>query len=121
MNMRREFRDREDLQSYLQEQFPQAGGTMSRFQGGRAAAERRLAEFPAPRYGASRNYLNGAVSRLSPYLRHSVMTLREVWEAVRQKFPGSDLTKFGQELAWRDYWRRVHGEIGDGVWRDREP
>ena len=51
-------------------------------QGGRRAAEARLAAIDPARYGASRNHLDGAVTRLSPYIRHGVLTLAEVREAV---------------------------------------
>ena len=34
------------------------------------------------RYGANRNHLDGAVTRLSPWIRHGVITLAEVREAV---------------------------------------
>ncbi|MFM7466213.1 MAG: FAD-binding domain-containing protein, partial [Cyanobium sp.] len=50
--------------------------------GGRRAAEARLALIDPARYGASRNHLDGAVTRLSPYIRHGVLTLAEVREAV---------------------------------------
>ena len=50
--------------------------------GGRRAAEERLAALDPARYGASRNYLDGAVTRLSPWIRHGVLTLAEVREAV---------------------------------------
>jgi deoxyribodipyrimidine photo-lyase len=50
--------------------------------GGRRAAETRLASIDPARYGASRNHLDGAVTRLSPYIRHGVLTLAEVREAV---------------------------------------
>ncbi|MEB3318667.1 MAG: FAD-binding domain-containing protein, partial [Cyanobacteriota bacterium] len=50
--------------------------------GGRRAAEARLARLDPARYGASRNHLEGAVTRLSPYIRHGVLTLAEVREAV---------------------------------------
>ena len=50
--------------------------------GGRRAAEARLAQIDPARYGASRNHLDGAVTRLSPYIRHGVLTLAEVREAV---------------------------------------
>ena len=52
------------------------------FPGGRRAAEARLARMDPARYGASRNHLDGAVTRLSPYIRHGVLTLAEVREAV---------------------------------------
>ena len=50
--------------------------------GGRRAAEARLAAIDPARYGASRNHLEGAVTRLSPYIRHGVLTLAEVRDAV---------------------------------------
>jgi deoxyribodipyrimidine photo-lyase len=117
MNLRRDFLDREDLLRYLREQFPQASGGLSPIRGGRAAADRNMNDFKASRYAATRNFLHGSVSRLSPYLRHGVLTLREVYE----RFAPLLLEKFVQELAWRDYWQRVYAVIGDGVWQDREP
>jgi deoxyribodipyrimidine photo-lyase len=50
--------------------------------GGRRSAEARLAAINPGRYGASRNHLDGAVTRLSPYIRHGVLTLAEVRDAV---------------------------------------
>ena len=50
--------------------------------GGRRAAEERLAAMDPARYGASRNHLDGAVTRLSPWIRHGVLTLAEVRQAV---------------------------------------
>jgi deoxyribodipyrimidine photo-lyase len=44
-----------------------------------------LARIDPGRYGASRNHLDGAVTRLSPYIRHGVLTLAEVREAVFAK------------------------------------
>ena len=117
MNLRKDFTDQADMLAYLREQFPDASGALSPFSGGRAAADLSLQSFNASRYAASRNYLNGTVSRLSPYLRHGVITLRE----VIVYFTGQKLDKFTQELAWRDYWQRVYAEIGDGIWQDREP
>jgi deoxyribodipyrimidine photo-lyase len=78
MNLRREFQNRVDLFDYLQQQFPEASGSLSPFVGGRAAADDLLRRFDASRYAATRNYLKGNVSGLSPYLRHGVITLREV-------------------------------------------
>ena len=52
------------------------------FPGGRRAAEARLALMDPAGYGASRNHLDGAVTRLSPYIRHGVLTLAEVREAL---------------------------------------
>ena len=122
MNLRKDFRDRADLETYLRELFPVAAGGLSPlFVGGRGPAEKRLDAFQAAKYAGSRNFLTGSVSRLSPYIRHGVITLREVLDYVREKFSGRNLDKFIQELAWRDYWQRIYFQVGDGVWRDREP
>jgi deoxyribodipyrimidine photo-lyase len=101
MNLRHEFRDRDDLLDYLLEQFPNAGGGLSTFRGGREAADELLRSFPAARYAASRNFLSGAVSRLSPYIRHGVITLREVLDHVRNCFAGQRLDKFVQGISTR--------------------
>ena len=60
----------------------QAGPGQPDLPGGRRSAEARLAAIDPARYGASRNHLDGAVTRLSPYIRHGVLTLAEVRDAV---------------------------------------
>lgn len=113
--LRRTFASRADLDAYLASEFPHAEGPLSPIEGGRRAAERQLQKLTVSRYAATRNFLSGAVSRLSPYVRHGVLSLTELLEKGRAS------SKFVQELAWRDYWQRVYTRIGDGVWNDREP
>ncbi len=113
--LRRDFENRAELAQYLAEQFPHAPGDLSPIHGGAAAARRLLADFRPARYAATRNYLSGSVSRLSPYIRHGVLTLRHVLHSVT-----APSGKFVQELAWRDYWQRLYAEWGDGIWLDRE-
>lgn len=72
-------------------------------------------------YARSRNFLDGAVTRLSPYLRHGILTLAEVRDAARLRAPATPIEKFVQELAWREYYGRVHEILGDRVWGDLEP
>lgn len=122
--MRREFADRADLADYLAGEFPAAAqrhSALSPTLGGRRAAEQKLGTIQPDRYGFSRNYLSGAVTRLSPYLRHGVVTLKEVKERgfglVKQRLQAA---KFVTELAWRDYWQRFYAVMGKGVWEDRE-
>ena len=50
--------------------------------GGRKAAEAMLATVEPRAYAASRNHLDGAVTRLSPYIRHGVLSLDEVRNAA---------------------------------------
>ena len=88
------------------------------FRGSRQAAEALLEAIDPARYGAPRNHLNGAVTRLSPYIRHGVLTLAEVRDRVLARGGGGKLI---QELGWRDYWQRLWRQWGDGIWVDREP
>lgn len=119
--LRRGFGSRDQLRSYLREVFPHAEGGLSETRGGRRAAEAALARIDPERYGATRNFLDGAVTRLSMYIRHGVLSLAEVRRAALARTHSPDrIRKFIQELAWRDYWQRVWAEIGDGVWIDRE-
>ena len=91
---------------------------ISPFRGGRRAALDALARVDPGRYARTRNYLGGDVTRLSPYLRHGVLSMAEVRDAARH---AGDAAKLLNELAWRDYFRRIYDRIGDGVWDDLEP
>jgi deoxyribodipyrimidine photo-lyase len=94
---------------------------MSVMRGGRKAAEAALAEINPVEYARSRNFLDGAVTRLSPYLRHGVLTLSEVRDdALSRVRKVDDAEKFISELGWRDYWQRLYAVLGDGIWSDRE-
>ncbi|MBL8209066.1 MAG: hypothetical protein JNK87_00055 [Bryobacterales bacterium] len=120
--LRRDFSNHDELKQYLAALFPGASGPFSPTPGGRRAAEQALIQIQPVRYGASRNYLDGAVTRLSPYIRHGVTPLPEVLrQAGEQAGRLTRIFKFVQELAWRDYYRRVHYAVGDGIWQDREP
>ncbi len=123
--MRREFSDRNELIVYLAKEFPNAAEVDSHVPetlGGWKAAERQLATMEPARYARTRNNLLGAVTRLSPYLRHGVLTLAEVRDHALTKVANpKSAYKFVQELAWRDYYQRIYAVIGDEIWRDREP
>jgi deoxyribodipyrimidine photo-lyase len=124
-DLRRDFGDRPSLIAYLREQFPEAVAVdehTSPMRGGRQAAEQCLAAVDPVRYAQTRNHLSGAVTHLSPYLRHGVLSLAEVRAAVLAgvKTPQA-AERLITELGWRDYWQRLYAELGDGIWRDLEP
>ena len=117
----RHFSSRQDLERQLQQLFPEATGSLSPIRGGRRQAESRLQRIQPERYAKGRNNLDGPVTRLSPYIRHGVLTLAEVREAVfarSRSREGSE--KLINELGWRDYWQRLWQQLGDGIWRDQE-
>ncbi|MFW5815317.1 MAG: FAD-binding domain-containing protein [Wenzhouxiangella sp.] len=91
----------------------------------RSAALARLADF-APRagraYAAERNADPGPgfkpnVSMLSPYLRHRILTEREVIAAVVEQHSPNQAEKFIQEVFWRSYWKGWL-QMRPRVWRD---
>lgn len=79
----------------------------------RADALERLERFvprAGRRYTAGRNADPGpgretAVSRLSPYLRHRIVTEAEVVGAVLARHTLAEAEKFVQEVLWRTYWK----------------
>jgi deoxyribodipyrimidine photo-lyase len=59
-------------------------------------------------YGKTRNYTDGAVTYLSPYISRGVISTKFVYNEVLKKgYDPLDIEKFIQELAWRDYWQQV--------------
>ncbi|GGS07628.1 FAD-binding domain-containing protein [Deinococcus sedimenti] len=92
--------------------------------GGRAAALEALARLDPVTYGRDRSSLDGHVSRLSPYIRHGVLTLAEVRDAALARVPAtapSRAWKFVNELSWHDYFTRVYAQVGDLVWQNFQP
>lgn len=94
----------------------------SPFIGGRTEANARLEAIQPLRYARTRNHLDGAVTRLSPYIRHGVLTLRAVRaHAIQGCGDPKRFEKFVQELAWRDYWQRIYRAHPDWIWHSIEP
>lgn len=118
-------RARDEMRAYLAEALAgcyEGEPTISPIEGGRTAAERRLNDFDARRYASRNHVTRGHVSRLSPYIRHGVLTLREVRDAVFARFgrAGESIYKFVFELAWRQFWQEVYAELGDEIYADIE-
>ena len=79
------------------------------------AAQARLAAVQPDAYARTRNALDGAVTRLSPYLTHGLLSLREVYSAVHARQPLDAKHKWVFELGWRAYWRHVWMHVGGGL------
>jgi deoxyribodipyrimidine photo-lyase len=90
--------------------------------GGRRAALARLADIDPVAYARTRNHVAGAVTSLSPWIRHGVLSLAEVRDAALARVTNpDDAAKLVSELGWRDYWRQVHAAVGDAILADIEP
>lgn len=97
--------------------------TLELFPPTRADGLAKLAAF-APHagrdYAMGRNTDNGPeersyVSRLSPYLRHRLLTERDVLQYVLSQHSLSSAEKYVQEVMWRTYWKGWL-EMRPGVW-----
>lgn len=99
----------------------------SAFVGGQRAADEALAAFDVAGYAGRRSEVwpasRSGASRLSPYIRHGLLHLGEVFEHVAGG-PPRDVEQFRDELLWQEYSRHWYARLGtrtiDGV-RHRLP
>lgn len=81
----------------------------------RSAALQRAAAVRPHDYARSRNHLDGAVTGLSPYLTHGLLTLPEALAAVLQHGPLPVDHKLVYEFGWRAFYRHVWTTRGDDI------
>jgi deoxyribodipyrimidine photo-lyase len=79
------------------------------------AARARIAAVRPADYARSRNALEGAVTRLSPYITHGVVSLPEVLAGVAARHRLDAQHKFVFELGWREYFQHVWRHRGDEI------
>lgn len=81
------------------------------FRGGQTAADVALAGFDVTGYAATRSIVDPpsrrGASRLSPFVRHGLITLPRLWRAVAGG-PARDVEKYRDELMWQEYARHVY-------------
>ncbi len=80
-----------------------------------AAAQARLDAVRPGDYARSRNHLQGAVTRLSPYITHGFLSLPQVLRSVLQRHTLDLEHKFIYELGWREYFHHVWAHEGDDI------
>ncbi|MFK7758017.1 MAG: FAD-binding domain-containing protein [Flavobacteriales bacterium] len=72
-----------------------------------------------PEYARSRNYLDGAVTRLSPYISRGVISTKQVLQRTLERgYEPGRMEKFTQELAWRDHWQQNWIAKGTAINKD---
>jgi len=113
--------DRSERLAQIRDCFPQASGPdlSPAWQGGRTSALARLSAVDAENYARSRNQLTGAVTGLSPYLRHGCLSLPETMADVQARF-GKHAHKLAAELSYRDYFRQVWYRFGEAIMQPME-
>jgi deoxyribodipyrimidine photo-lyase len=106
-----------DLALTLEREFQglHSGGGRSHIRGGQSAANAALTSLDIRGYAKNRSEILPLDSRgasvLSPYIRHNLLTLQQVWDHV-QSAPSADREKFRDELLWQEYARHLYARIG---------
>ncbi len=88
---------------------------MHNFEPTTAAAWARLAAVQPDTYARTRNAIEGAVTRLSPYISHGLLGLRDIYDYLNARHPLDAKHKLVFELGWRAYYHHVGAHIGDGL------
>lgn len=88
---------------------------LSSITGGQTAADAALANLDITGYAQKRSEVwpreRRGASVLSPFIRHNLLTLKQVWRAVGDA-PSRDREKFRDELLWQEYARHLYARLG---------
>ena len=72
------------------------------------AIQDRIQAIDPIKYAATRNYMNGALTLLGPYISRGVISTKSIFKHVKSlDFAWKSTEKLIQELAWRDYWQQI--------------
>ncbi len=76
----------------------------------------RIRSVDPVKYGKTRNFVNGAVTYLSPYISRGVISTKQILsEILKRGYQANTIEKFIQELAWRDYWQQIWIAKGETI------
>lgn len=84
----------------------------------RSAALERLNGVDPSAYAKSRNFIDGAVTYLSPWLTHGFIDTREATKLVCEKHLLSFEDKLIFEFCWREFFKHAHAHLGPGILKD---
>ncbi len=70
-------------------------------------------------YAKSRNFIDGKVTRLSPYISRGVISTKQIFQAILSNgYSKEESFKLIQELAWRDFYQYTWIQQGDRIFED---
>jgi len=71
----------------------------------------KIESFDVKKYSYTRNFVDGDISLLSPYISRGVISTKQIFNRLKQKHKTfSEIEKYVQELAWRDYFQLIFEE-----------
>jgi deoxyribodipyrimidine photo-lyase len=82
--------------------------------------QQRIAKIDPAAYARTRNFLDGAVTWLSPYLTHGVINTKQIAEHVLKHASWETCEKLIFELAWREFFHHVWLHHGNDIFQNME-
>lgn len=80
---------------------------MRQFPTNTAAIRKLINDIDPIKYAKTRNFLDGAVTYLSPYISRGVISTKTIYDSlIARGFQPLEMQKFIQELAWREHFQR---------------
>ncbi|NCP67210.1 deoxyribodipyrimidine photolyase [bacterium] len=79
---------------------------------------KRIRAIDPIKYAKTRNFVNGEVSYLSPYVTHGIISTKTIAEIVLEKYSVKESEKLLAELGWREFFHRVWQAEGDKIFND---
>ena len=80
---------------------------------------RRIQSINPIQYRATRNFGNGAITQLSPYISRGAVSTTSIFEHLKTlDLQWFDIEGLVQQLAWRDYFQNVWKVEKDGIFSD---
>jgi deoxyribodipyrimidine photo-lyase len=78
----------------------------------------RIENINPVKYAKTRNFIDGDVTYLSPYISRGVISTKQIADKMLQRYKPYEIQKFLQELAWREYWQRIWQHKGKLIFTD---
>lgn len=71
-------------------------------------------------YGKTRNYIDGKITYLSPYISRGILTTKQILNhIIKQSYSWDEIEIFVKELAWRDFfqsqWKYLSHSINNDI------
>lgn len=84
----------------------------------------KIEQIDPVQYGQNRNYIDGNITYLSPYISRGVISTKMVLQSViKRGYHLKTIEPFVKELCWRDYFQRIaqHKNINQALKHAQEP
>ena len=82
------------------------------------ALMQRVAAIRPDAYIRNRNFLDGDVTRLSPFISHGIISVSDLAHQARTGRSEKAIEQFLFQLAWREFFHRVWQYHGDNIFND---